>query len=64
MTAARCAQGGAGMTADSGGATVKVSVRYDYGFQLLHTGLDNDHDSRSDLGIVFELLSARRHARV
>jgi hypothetical protein len=27
-----------------------VSVRFDYGFQLLHTGLD--HDSRSDLGIV------------
>jgi hemolysin activation/secretion protein len=30
-----------------------LSVRYDYGFQLLHTGLDNDHDNRSDLGIVF-----------
>jgi hemolysin activation/secretion protein len=29
-----------------------VSVRFDYGFQLLRTGLDNDHDSRSDLGIV------------
>ncbi len=29
-----------------------VSVRFDYGFQLLSTGLDNDHGSRSDLGIV------------
>jgi hemolysin activation/secretion protein len=29
-----------------------VSVRFDYGFQLLATGLDNDHGSRSDLGIV------------
>jgi hemolysin activation/secretion protein len=29
-----------------------LSVRYDYGFQLLHTGLDNDHGNRSDLGIV------------
>ena len=29
-----------------------LSLRYDYGFQLLHTGFDNDHDSRSDLGIV------------
>jgi hemolysin activation/secretion protein len=29
-----------------------VSVRFDYGFQLLRTGLDNDHGSRSDLGIV------------
>ena len=29
-----------------------LSVRYDYGFQLLRTGLDNDHGSRSDLGIV------------
>ena len=29
-----------------------VSVRYDYGFQLLHTGFDKDHDNRSDLGIV------------
>jgi hemolysin activation/secretion protein len=29
-----------------------VSVRFDYGFQLIHTGFDNDHDSRSDLGIV------------
>jgi hemolysin activation/secretion protein len=28
------------------------SLRYDYGFQLLNTGLDNDHGSRSDLGIV------------
>ena len=29
-----------------------LSVRFDYGFQLLSTGLDNDHGSRSDLGIV------------
>ncbi len=29
-----------------------LSVRYDYGFQLLRTGFDNDHGSRSDLGIV------------
>lgn len=29
-----------------------VSVRFDYAFQLLSTGLDNDHGSRSDLGIV------------
>jgi hemolysin activation/secretion protein len=29
-----------------------LSLRYDYGFQLLSTGLDNDHGSRSDLGIV------------
>jgi hemolysin activation/secretion protein len=29
-----------------------LSLRFDYGFQLLSTGLDNDHGSRSDLGIV------------
>jgi hemolysin activation/secretion protein len=29
-----------------------VSVRLDYGFQLTHTGFDQDHGSRSDLGIV------------
>jgi hemolysin activation/secretion protein len=29
-----------------------VSVRFDYGFQLLDTGLDNDHGSRPDLGII------------
>jgi hemolysin activation/secretion protein len=29
-----------------------VSVRFDYGFQLLSTGLDSDHGSRSDLGIM------------
>ena len=29
-----------------------LSVRFDYGFQLTHTGFDNDHGSRSDLGIV------------
>ena len=29
-----------------------VSVRFDYGFQLVHTGFDNDHGSRSDLGVV------------
>lgn len=29
-----------------------VTVRFDYGFQLLRTGLDNDQGSRSDLGIV------------
>jgi hypothetical protein len=33
-----------------------LSVRYDYGFQLHRTGCDNDHGSRSDLGVV-ELLS-------
>ncbi len=30
-----------------------LSVRYDLGFQLHSTGLDNDHGSRSELGIVF-----------
>jgi hemolysin activation/secretion protein len=29
-----------------------VSVRFDYGLQLVKTGFDNDHGSRSDLGIV------------
>ncbi len=29
-----------------------VSVRFDYGFQLVHTGFDNDHGARSDLGVV------------
>jgi hemolysin activation/secretion protein len=29
-----------------------LSLRFDYGFQLLSTGLDADHGSRSDLGIV------------
>ena len=29
-----------------------LSVRFDYGFQLLNTGLDNDHGSRSDVGVV------------
>ena len=29
-----------------------LSLRFDYGFQLLRTKLDNDHGSRSDLGIV------------
>jgi hemolysin activation/secretion protein len=29
-----------------------LTVRYDYGFQLVHTGFDNDQGSRSDLGIV------------
>jgi len=29
-----------------------VSLRFDYGFQLLSTGIDNDHGSRSDLGLV------------
>jgi hemolysin activation/secretion protein len=29
-----------------------VSVRFDYGFQLVHTGFDNDQGSRSDLGVV------------
>jgi hemolysin activation/secretion protein len=29
-----------------------VSVRFDYAFQLVHTGFDNDQGSRSDLGIV------------
>ena len=29
-----------------------VSVRYDYAFQLLRTGFDNEHGSRSDIGVV------------
>jgi len=29
-----------------------VSVRFDYGFQLLSTVFDSDHGSRSDLGVV------------
>lgn len=29
-----------------------VSVRFDYGFQLVHTGFDADHGSRSDLGVM------------
>jgi hemolysin activation/secretion protein len=29
-----------------------LSVRYDYAFQLLQTGFDNDHGSRSDIGVV------------
>jgi hemolysin activation/secretion protein len=29
-----------------------LSLRYDYAFQLLHTGFDNDHGARSDLGLV------------
>jgi len=29
-----------------------VSVRFDYGLQLVNTGFDSDHGSRSDLGIV------------
>ncbi len=29
-----------------------LSIRYDYAFQLLRTGFDNDHGSRSDIGIV------------
>jgi hemolysin activation/secretion protein len=29
-----------------------LSVRFDYGFQLHSTGFDNDHGSRSDLGVV------------
>jgi hemolysin activation/secretion protein len=29
-----------------------LSVRYDYAFQLLNTGFDNDHGSRSDIGVV------------
>jgi hemolysin activation/secretion protein len=29
-----------------------LSLRYDYAFQLLRTGFDNDHGSRSDIGIV------------
>jgi len=29
-----------------------VSVRYDYAFQLLRTGFDNEHGSRSDVGVV------------
>jgi hemolysin activation/secretion protein len=29
-----------------------LSLRFDYGFQLLDTGLDGDHGTRSDLGIV------------
>jgi hemolysin activation/secretion protein len=29
-----------------------LSLRYDYAFQLLRTGFDNDHGSRSDIGVV------------
>lgn len=29
-----------------------LSVRFDYGFQLLRTGFDNDGGNRSDLGVV------------
>jgi hemolysin activation/secretion protein len=29
-----------------------LSVRFDYGFQLLNTGLDNDHGGRGDVGVV------------
>jgi len=29
-----------------------VAVRFDYGFQLISTGFDTDHGSRSDLGVV------------
>jgi hemolysin activation/secretion protein len=29
-----------------------LSVRFDYGFQLLRTGFDSDQGSRSDLGVV------------
>ena len=29
-----------------------LSVRFDYGFRLLSTGYDNNHGSRSDLGII------------
>lgn len=29
-----------------------LAVRFDYGFQLTHTGFDADHGSRSDLGVV------------
>jgi hemolysin activation/secretion protein len=29
-----------------------LSLRFDYGFQLTHTGFDNDQGTRSDLGIV------------
>lgn len=29
-----------------------LSLRFDYGFQLLSTGFDNRHGSRSDLGLV------------
>jgi len=29
-----------------------VSVRFDYGFQLVHTGFDADQGSRSDLGVM------------
>jgi hemolysin activation/secretion protein len=29
-----------------------ATIRLDYGFQLIHTGFDNDHGSRSDLGVI------------
>ena len=29
-----------------------LSVRFDYGFQLLNTGFDNDHGGRGDVGVV------------
>jgi hemolysin activation/secretion protein len=45
-----------GLSSVGGGArytiNTYVSVRFDYGFQLVNTGFDNDHGSRSDLGVV------------
>ncbi len=32
--------------------TPYVSIRFDYGFQMIHTGLDNLHGSRAHLGVV------------
>lgn len=29
-----------------------MTLRFDYGFQLLRTGFDNDHGHRSDIGVV------------
>ena len=29
-----------------------LALRFDYGFQLLKTGFDNDHGGRGDVGVV------------
>jgi hemolysin activation/secretion protein len=45
-----------GLSSVGGGVRYTIntyaSVRFDYGFQLVRTGFDNDHGSRSDLGVV------------
>jgi hemolysin activation/secretion protein len=45
-----------GLSSVGGGVRYTInsyaSVRFDYGFQLVHTGFDNDQGSRSDLGVM------------